>query len=322
MNASASQKIKIGLFVIAGILVLIVGVFLIGSKRNMFSDTFAVYGKFRNTGGLQEGNAIRFGGVNVGTVQRIRILSDTVVRVDMIIQSDKREFIKNDVVAVVGSDGLMGDKLLSIEPGSPNAPLLEPGGQINTAEPTDFAAIIDKFTMVANNAEVITGALANMALQIKDGDGSISRLLYRNDLAMGLEGTMNNAKSITGAMESIATEIKSGRGSIGSLIYTDSLSRGLEKTVSSANNALITVQSAADNFSENMKALQGNYFLRGYFKKKAKGANDAAKEAAEDEVDMTEAELEEMKAEAEKELQKRKEKKAARPVTETQPGIK
>src|SRR5689334_22056800 len=137
MNASASQKIKIGLFVVVGILVLIAGVFLIGSKRNMFSSTYKIYGTFRNTGGLQEGNNIRFGGVNVGTVQRIRILSDTVVRLDMIIQSDKREFIKNDVVASVGSDGLMGDKLLSIEPGSPNAPLLPDGGQIHTAEPVD-----------------------------------------------------------------------------------------------------------------------------------------------------------------------------------------
>src|SRR3954470_10128597 len=112
MNASASQKVKIGLFVIVSILVLIAGVFLIGSKKNMFSSTYAVWGNFRNTGGLQEGNNIRFGGVNVGTVKHIHILTDTVIRVDMVIQSDKREFIKNDVIATVGSDGLMGDKIL------------------------------------------------------------------------------------------------------------------------------------------------------------------------------------------------------------------
>jgi phospholipid/cholesterol/gamma-HCH transport system substrate-binding protein len=326
MNASASQKIKIGLFVVAGIVVLIAGVFLIGSKKNMFSKTYTVYGTFRNTGGLQEGNMIRFGGVNVGTVERIRILTDTVVRVDMLIQSDKREFIKNDVVASVGSDGLMGDKLLSIAPGSPTAPLLEAGGQIRTAEPVDFGSIIAKFTTVAENAEVITGALAGMALQIKNGNGSISRLLYRNDLAVGLEGTMNNARSITSSLNDIGAHIQSGQGSLGSLIYTDSLSKGLEHTVSTANFALATVQKAANEFGENMKALQGNYFLRGYFKKKAKGVNDVVNDAikenaAEEQSDMTEAELEQMRDEADKELKRRREKSAV-PVTQTGQGIK
>ena len=172
MNATAPQKIKIGLFVFATILILVAGIFLIGSKKNMFSNTYNVWGTFKNTGGLQEGNIVRFGGVNVGTIKRIRILTDTVVRVDMVIQSDKREFIKNDVIATVGSDGLMGDKILTILPGSPNAPQLASGGQIKTAEPTDFGAIIDKFTHVASNAEVITGALSDMSLQIKNGNGS------------------------------------------------------------------------------------------------------------------------------------------------------
>jgi phospholipid/cholesterol/gamma-HCH transport system substrate-binding protein len=288
--------------------VLVAGIFLIGSKRNMFADTFSVYGTFRNTGGLQVGNEVRFGGVNIGTIKTINILSDTVVRVDMILQSSKREFIKKDAIASVGSDGLMGDKTLTIAPGSPGAVLLKNGDRINTAEPVDFANIIAKFTNVANNAEVITGALAGMALQIKDGDGSISRLLYRNDLAVGLEGTVNNARSITGAFQSMATEIRSGRGSLGSLIYTDSLSRGLETTVSSANYALLTVQKAADNFGENMKALQGNYFLKGYFKKKAKAQADSAKSELEDEDEINDAQLEQIRADADAELQRRRKK--------------
>jgi phospholipid/cholesterol/gamma-HCH transport system substrate-binding protein len=314
MNASASQKTKIGLFVIVSILVLIAGVFLIGSKQNMFSSTYKAWGNFKNTGGLQVGNNIRFGGVNVGTVEHIRILSDTVIRVDMVIQTDKREFIKNDVVATVGSDGLMGDKILTILPGSPTAPLLANGAQMRTAEPTDYGAIIDKFTTVANNAEVITGALADMSLQIKNGNGSISRLLYRNDLAVGLEGTMNNARSITGTMQDIATRIQTGQGSIGSLLYTDSLSNGLNRTVSSANYALLTVQKAADNFSENMRALQGNYFLKGYFKKKAKAQADSAKASMDEESDIDDAELELIRTNAEKELERRRQSREQHPA--------
>ena len=227
MNASASQKLKIGLFVVVTILILIAGVFLIGAKQNMFTNTFNVYGTFRNTGGLQVGNAIRFGGVNVGTVKGIQIVNDTTVRVDMILQSGKREFIKQDAVATIGSDGLMGDKLLEIEPGSPGSPTLDAGSQIRTTEPTDFGAIIAKFTKVADNAEVITSALAGMALQIKTGNGSISRLLYKDDLASALEGTLSNAKQLTGSLSGITQQVQSGQGSMGELLYTDHLSRGV-----------------------------------------------------------------------------------------------
>jgi phospholipid/cholesterol/gamma-HCH transport system substrate-binding protein len=208
----------------------------------------------------------------------------------------------------------MGDKVLTLLPGSANAPLLAAGSQMRTSEPTDYGAIINKFTTVANNAEVITGALAEMSLQIKNGNGSISRLLYKNDLAMGLEGTMNNAKSITGSMQDIVTQIKSGKGSIGSLLYTDSLSNGVNRTVSSANGALVTVQKAADNFSENMRALQGNYFLKGYFKKKAKAQADSAKANLEAEPEIDDAELELIRTNAEKELEHRRQLRLVQPA--------
>src|SRR4028118_1673959 len=183
MSTTSSQKIKTGLFVVLGILLLFAGIFLIGSKQNLFSDTFAIHGHFRNAGGLAQGNNIRFGGVNIGTVKGVHIISDTVVRVDMMIQSDKREFIKSDAVASISSDGLMGDQLLVVSPGSPGAASLADGGQIRTAEPVDYGAIIAKFTRVADNAEVITGALASMSKQLQSGQGSIGRLLYRDDLA-------------------------------------------------------------------------------------------------------------------------------------------
>src|SRR5829696_460768 len=98
MNTTNSQKLKIGIFTVAGILVLLVGIFLIGSKKNMFGSTYRLYGKFKNAGGLQVGNNIRFGGVNIGTVERITVITDTVVQVDMIVETKMREFLKVDAV--------------------------------------------------------------------------------------------------------------------------------------------------------------------------------------------------------------------------------
>jgi phospholipid/cholesterol/gamma-HCH transport system substrate-binding protein len=313
MNASVSQKIKIGIFTVAGILLFLAGIFLIGSKKNMFGETYMIYGTFKNVGGLNVGNNIRFAGINVGTVQDIRIVSDTMIRVDMLMQSQVMPFLKTDAMATIGSDGLMGDKLITISPGTANeVRLLAGGSRIMTTNPVDFDRIITKLTSVAENAEIISGELAGMTVQIREGKGTISQLLYSDKLSKSLEGTASNAELITGSMAGIAAQIKTGEGSIGSLVYTDSLAKGLKTAVNTANTAMVTIEQAAYGFSENMKALQGNIFLRGYFKKKAKADNANAAEAATDPalenavVEMDEAELKEIIAEAQKALDAKK----------------
>ena len=120
MKTNASQKIRTGIFAITGILIFVTGIFLIGSKKNMFGDTFMIYGTFNNVGGLEVGNNIRFAGINVGTVDDIRIISDTTIRVDMLMKEDVRPFLKADALASIGGDGLMGDKLITIASGSAN----------------------------------------------------------------------------------------------------------------------------------------------------------------------------------------------------------
>ena len=86
MKATSGQKIKTGIFTIIGLFLLVGAVFLIGKTKNMFGNTFHIYGTFKNVGGLQAGNNVRFVGINVGTVTDIQIISDTLAKVDMIIE--------------------------------------------------------------------------------------------------------------------------------------------------------------------------------------------------------------------------------------------
>jgi phospholipid/cholesterol/gamma-HCH transport system substrate-binding protein len=316
MKTSASQKIKIGIFTVAGILLFVVGIFLIGSKKNMFGDTYMIYGTFKNVGGLQVGNNIRFAGITVGTVKDISIVSDTLIRVDMLMKEDVKPFLKTDALATIGSDGLMGDKLITINPGSANeVKLLNNGARIHTANPVDFDRVIGQFTNVAGSAEIIMSELAGMAVQIRNGHGTISKLLYTDDLSRSLEGTAANAQLITGSLAGVASQVRSGKGSVGNLIYTDSLSNSLNRVATTANASMLTIQQAADGFSENMKALQGNYFLRGYFKRKAR---DAAKSEGSDvpatsneaeDADLNEAELRVIIEDAQKALEAKRLKK-------------
>ena len=235
MKTTTQQKVKIGIFTVVGIGLLLGGIFVIGSKKNMFSKTFTIYGTFRNVGGLQVGNNIRFAGINVGTVQDIGIINDSTVRVDMQMEQKVQQFLKTDATASIGSDGLMGDKLIIISPGEGSKVLVN-GGQIPTRNPVDFDKIINKFSHVADNAEIITASLASISSQISGGKGSLGKLIYTDDLQKGLVGTVNSA----------------------------------QKTMESAHDAISSVKKGTEGFSENMEAVKHNFLVRGYFKKKEK----------------------------------------------------
>ena len=293
MKVTPSQKIRIGIFTIVGILILVIGIFLIGKNKNMFGDTFKVYGTFNTVGGLQVGNNIRFAGIDVGTVENISLVSDTIVRVDMLLQSKIKPFLKASSLASIGSDGLMGDKLIMITAGGPGATLLKEGEKIKTANPLDFDKTIARMTKVAENAEVLSGSLAGITVQLSQGKGSLGRLLYKDDLAVSMEGAVNNVRNMTGSLAGVSSDIKSGRGSIGRLIYSDELAKSLEATAAGAKVTMSTVNDAAFGFSENMKALQGNILFRGYFKKQAKAKAKAKEDAIQNGTDSTEVEFDE-----------------------------
>lgn len=194
MQNKTSQKIKVGIFTTATILLLLIGIFLIGRNKSMFRSTIILYGTFKNVGGLLEGNNIRFVGINVGTVESIDILSDSTARVGLRVQKKVQPFIKQGAIASISSDGLMGDKLVAISSGTNTTKPVNDGDAINTVEPMQLDKVMGRISGVAENAEVITGQLAGIVTQVNQGKGSVGRLLYSDSLARSLEGTISEAK--------------------------------------------------------------------------------------------------------------------------------
>jgi phospholipid/cholesterol/gamma-HCH transport system substrate-binding protein len=218
MRISKSQKIKTGIFTIIGFVLLLAGILIIGGNKHLLGNTFTIYGTFRNIGGLQTGNNVRFAGINIGTVERISIINDTTVRVDMRLESKVAPFIKSDAVAGISSDGIMGDKLVTIAPGSADGKVLGEGKRVHTTEPLEMDRIMDRLANVAVNAETITDDLAGITSQIREGKGSMGRLLYDEQLAKGLEGTVNTAnetmKSIKAGSEGFGENMKALRENV------------------------------------------------------------------------------------------------------------
>jgi len=193
MKTTSGQKIKIGLFVVIGLVVILLGIFFIGNQKSMFNSTFSVYGMFKNVNGLQVGNNARFAGINVGVVEDISIANDTMVKVTLTLNSDVRKFIKKDSKLSIGSDGLMGDKLITIGPGTSQQ--VDNGDRLASVNPFDMDKLIVKVTRIVDNAEALTDNLTGVVSKINHGKGSLGRLLNNDKMARELEGTVRQAKT-------------------------------------------------------------------------------------------------------------------------------
>ncbi|MES2372856.1 MAG: MlaD family protein [Bacteroidota bacterium] len=192
MKANLAQKIKTGIFVTIGIGILLATVFIIGNQKNLFDNRFTIKANFNNVSGLQLGNLVRFAGINVGTVSDITILNDTTVQVSLALQESVKKFIKQDASANIGTDGLMGDKIIQVSAGTVGTPVVKENSVITGKNPLNMDAVMVKLNNIATNAESMTSSLAGIVGKVNNGEGSLGRLINNDKLARNLEGTLNS----------------------------------------------------------------------------------------------------------------------------------
>ncbi|MCX6236657.1 MAG: MlaD family protein [Bacteroidia bacterium] len=191
---SEKFKIRLGLFVAGGLALFVLAIFIIGKQKNLFNPVYKLSSTFYNISGLQVGNNIRFSGINVGTVDNIIIINDSTVRVDMLIKKEVKQFIKSDCEVAIGSEGLIGDRLMIITQGSADAPLAIEGQQLLSKEPVETDAIMASLQVSAGNAEIITQQLAEIMIKINGGEGTLGRLIQDTTIAQNLNQTIVNLK--------------------------------------------------------------------------------------------------------------------------------
>lgn len=187
-------KIRLGLFVAIGTAIFILAMFIIGKQKNLFNPVFRLKSTFYNVSGLQVGNNIRFSGINVGTVDNITIINDSTVEVNMMIRKEIWKFIKSDCKVAIGSEGLIGDKLIIITQGSYDAPQIKEGQMLVSDEPVEMDAIMASLKITADNAAIISDELAQIMIKVNSGNGTLGRLIQDSTIAENLNQTIVNLK--------------------------------------------------------------------------------------------------------------------------------
>lgn len=248
------------MFVIIGLSLFVLTVYFVGKQKNLFGNTFRLKVTFKTVSGLKVGNNVRFSGINVGTVDEIALVTDTSVLVELVIKKDVQQFIKSDASASIGSDGLMGDKVLTISPGTMANNPVKNGGIIASKNAIEMEDIMNSVKTSVDNAGVITAQLAEFTSKMNNGKGALSKLITDEEFSKSLKGTLANLQTSSKDFAKFTSKMSSGN-----------LGKALDST-------MINIQGATKGLNENMEAAKSNILLRGYFNKKKKAA---AKKAAE-----------------------------------------
>ncbi|CAN5251105.1 MlaD family protein [soil metagenome] len=249
------QRVKVGAFVAGGLALFLVAVFFIGSASNFFSKTFNVSAVFKNVEGLKEGDKVWLSGVQIGTVQSVTIVKVGEVVVRLSLKEKQNDFIRKNATASIGSDGLIGNKIVVIQPGNA-ATVIDDGDVINAVSPADTQELINIAKEVGENARSITIDLRTISSKLNKGEGIIGELLNDGAFAQDIRRSMTNFKTTsenttkaTAELTAVANEMRHGNGLLPKLL-TDTSYSGTFKV------ALNNVKKVSENASKASRSLE------------------------------------------------------------------
>ncbi len=264
MERNLGQDIRVGIAVFVGLVMIAISVFVLGGSSDLFEERYRLNASFADISGLREGAVVRLAGIDVGEVGRIEFASDpeekrVFVQVQLIERFRPR--IRKDSVALISTEGVLGDKYITLTVGSMDEDMLEDDDWIETDEPLEFLSymerageVLDNSAGIAKKVNLMLGedqesAQASMAsavktldallAQLESGDGLIHALMYDKDLADSVRNTLSNVEETTGSLRRSAEAVENGQGVAHALIYGNNGVR-LTKQISSVAGALQT----------------------------------------------------------------------------------
>jgi phospholipid/cholesterol/gamma-HCH transport system substrate-binding protein len=229
-----SRVARLGAFIVVTLAILVAGVFIIGGKQYLFSSTYQLKAQFDNVVGLDAGGDVRVGGVHSGTVRSIVLPHKPGEKVIVVMDlgQSTHEIIKQDSVATIETEGLLGNQYLAISFGSARAAEVHNGDTIASQPPLEMSDLFQKTSDILDSSQ--------QAIQ--------------------------NATRAAANLDSISAKIDKGEGTAGALVNDRQLYTNLEQTSGAMRDTMVHAQAGVTDFQENMEAMKHNFFLRGYFK--------------------------------------------------------
>ena len=218
MKNTRKKNIRLGFFVGIGIIIFIFGIYYIGSQGSLFKRNIVLSGIFKDISGVKIGNDVRFSGINIGTVSKVEILNDSLVQINLNIQSDVKQFIRKDSKMEIVPEGLMGIKFVYIYAGSITAEIVENGDILETIEAVQIDKILRQLNTSTLNTTIITKNIADITEKINRGEGTFGKFFADESFANNLSTIAKKTAKFTENFEDISNKISKEQGTIGMLL--------------------------------------------------------------------------------------------------------
>jgi phospholipid/cholesterol/gamma-HCH transport system substrate-binding protein len=308
----------VGLFIAIGLVIFIVAIFTLGNQQKSFTKGVHLKARFSNVSGLIKGNNVWFSGVKVGTIKNITFTGINQVDVEFNVDQAIQKFIHKDAIATIGSEGFIGNKIITIDGGNPASPLIENGDLLNSKGMLSTDEIMNTFQKNNKNLLEITSDFKTLSRKMVEGKGLAGTLLADSTLALQFKAVVQNLQNTTKRTSAMADELQNfsykmnTKGGLADKMLTDTtvfaklkqsanqlqeatakagtLTDNLNKAsnkLNSTDNAigvLLNDQPTAQQLkstldylnqssvklNDDLEAVQHNFLLKGFFKKKEK----------------------------------------------------
>jgi phospholipid/cholesterol/gamma-HCH transport system substrate-binding protein len=302
---STARLVGVGVFVVGGLLLFTVGLFMIGDRQMAFAKKFTVYTEFKKITGLQPGAVVRVSGAKAGAVKQIYPPNrpSEIFRVKLEITQDLRQLVRTDSIASIETEGLVGGSYLGITTGSDASPPVAPEGTISGREPFEIADLMqqmsDTVKKVNDTIDETKDDLARTVVSIAATVDNANKLL--TDVSDDIKKMAKSGTKVSDDASEIIAGVRAGKGALGKFITDDAfyaqvtaISKQVQEIATNANRVveqakktlegfeskdgpvqgmtanvkqtMDDARAAMSGFAENMEALKHNFLVSGFFK--------------------------------------------------------
>lgn len=257
MKKDTSKTLRVGIFVITGLVLFIVAIYLIGENQNMFKKTFTISANFNNVSGLMQGNNVRYSGINIGTVKHITMVNDSTITVDMNIDEKMVRHIKKDAIATIGTDGLVGNSIVNIIPGKGKEAVVVSGDFIQSYTKIGTEDMLNTLSTTNENAALLTAKLLKVADALSDDKGTLGMLINDTTVSENLKLTFKQlritsieASKAMKELNSIISSLDIENSVAGTLLNDSEQAERIESLITNLESSSQEINKVINNINE------------------------------------------------------------------------
>jgi phospholipid/cholesterol/gamma-HCH transport system substrate-binding protein len=237
MAKALINNAKLGIFVIAGLLFLILLLYMIGRNQHLFGANYLLKARFENVQGLKAGHNVRYGGIEIGTVKKVVILNDTSIEVSLLIDDKMKKIIRKNAIVSVGTEGFVGNKVVNIVPGRGLSAFAEDGDELSSRKAIDTDEMFRTLSKTNSDVGIIADNLKTTIANINSSK-ALWELLNEQALphdirlsAMNIRLATARAADMVNDLSTLVSDVRNGKGSLGAILTDSSLALSLNRAV-------------------------------------------------------------------------------------------